>query len=343
MQNVISLTHATDIDGVGSAALIRMKYGIPLGRMFFADYSLEVLAKVEKEVKDAIGDGTTLIIADLAVNDRTMPYFMRIVKSVKARNGRVFWFDHHPWSENAERLLAGLCDVAILGENERYCGAEITRIELGVNSRFAKDFCRIVHYSDFNIRPKAKSDYETIGYYALSIASYHLKSHENGTKALRHIAYVISRGKLLDKTIKDDARRFRRMNDREVGKMLRNVYLSKDMAVGFAGHVQKTYACMKLIEKTGKDIGIYVNLKDGRGHMRSIKSDVSKLAGRFHGGGHVHAAGFSPDFRRYNGFKKESDRRRFVEDLQQAADRLRIFSNVNGSKKGKSSRKPMFN
>ncbi len=343
MENVISLTHATDIDGVGSAALVRIKYGTPLNRIFFTDYNEDMLRHAARGIKGAVRSGTILIIADLAVNDRTLPHFLNIVKTVKRANGRVFWFDHHPWTSKAEKTLAPLCDIAIFGENHRYCGAEITRIELNIKGKFPTTFCRIVHYSDFNIKPPTEKDYRTVGYYALSITSYHLLQIGERTNALRHMAEVISSGKLLDGRIKRDADRFRKLNDMEVKKMLSHVYLGKEIALGFAGHIQKTYACMKLIEKTGKDIGIYVNLKDRRGHMRSIRSDVSRLAQRFRGGGHVHAAGFSPDFKKYNHFRKESDRARFLGDLEKTAVRERIFENVRDDKNKRSSREPMLN
>ncbi len=343
MEDVISLTHATDIDGVGSAALIRMKYHTPMERIFFTDYNIESLEYVERHVRKFISPRTKLIIADLAVNNRTLPHFLKIVRMVKKKGGRVFWFDHHPWTEEAEKELAPLCDVAIFGENNRYCGTEITRIELGIKEKFARDFCRIVHLSDFNIKPKEKKVYNTVGYYALSITSYHMRSIGEWTRALRHMAEVISDGKLFDSRIKSDANRFRRMNDREAEKMLKHVYLGREIALGFAGHIQKTYACMKLIEKTGKDIGIYINTLDKRGHMRSIRSDVSRLAGMFRGGGHVHAAGFTPDFRKYKGLRSERERRRFLEDLERVSRERDIFSNVKDERKGKSSREPMLN
>lgn len=200
-----------------------------------------------------------------------------------------------------------------------------------------------MHYSDFNIKPKARSEREMVGYYALSIASYHTLSVEGNMSALRHIAAVVSSGRFVDKRIKADADRFRKTNDKEVERMLKHVYLGKMIVMGFAGHIQKTYACMKLIDKSGKDIGVYINLKDKRGHIRSISSDILRLAGRFRGGGHAHAAGFSPDFRKYNNFKSESDRKRFLDEMERAAETLRIRKSAGDRRKNRSSRKPMFN
>ncbi len=321
MERVISLTHATDIDGVGSAALIRMRYGVPLGRLFFTDYKRESLEYAERKITGAMRPKTRLIVADLAVGNETLGPFLRIAKRIRASGGKVSWFDHHPWTDEAERKLAPLCETAIFGENRRRCGAEITKDELGLKDAFTRRFCRIVHYSDFNIKPRQEEMRRTVGYYALSIAAYHLMGMERNTAALRRMAGVISGGRLLDAGIRRDAERFRKMSERELKSMLSNIYTGERIALGFAGHIQKTYACMKLIESTGKDIGIYVNLKDKRGHMRSLRSDVSALAALYGGGGHPHAAGFSPDFGRYD-FRTEHGRRGFLAELEASAERL---------------------
>ncbi len=325
MEDIISLTHATDIDGVGSAALIRIRYGIPVERAFFTDYKVESIEAAGKGIRKFLRKGTMLLVADLAVGSETGKAFFDIVKDVKKDGGHVMWFDHHPWDGPYAKKIAMLCDVAIFGENRKYCGTEITKRELGIDGKFENEFSKIVHYSDFAIRPGSHSIYKTVGYYALSIASYQMLPHEEKIAKLRHMTEVISGKKLLDSRIKADADRFRRMNDRETERMMKDLYLGKNMALGFAGDIQKTYACMKLIEETGKDLGIYINTRSGRGHMRSVKSDCSLLAAKFNGGGHPHAAGFSPDFKKYDFFKSRDDKKRFLADLERQAERMGIF------------------
>lgn len=338
MQNVYVMSHISDIDGVGSAALIKMKYNVPTSRIFFTDYTPEGAQRAVQGLEKVLVTKSTLFITDLAVKKSTMPLFVRIIKKVKAAGGKVFWFDHHPWDENAAKNLAPLCDVAIFGENDMYCGAEITRRKLKFNDKFTQRFCRIVHFSDFAIRPKKKEEYNLVGSYALSISLYRMRKPDQYVKALRHIVDVIASKRLTDKQITRDADKFRRLNDRNVEKMQKEMYIGKDIALGFAGDIQKTYACMVMIEKGKRDIGVYINLRDRSGHMRSVKSDCSKLANKFDGGGHPHASGFSPNFRKYNNFKTKSDRIRLLNDLQNT------FNQIKKKKVEKSSaaRRPVF-
>jgi hypothetical protein len=316
MKNVIVISHSSDIDGVGSAALIKMRYGVPTGRIFFTDYSPESLGKISRSVRRIASRGTTLFITDLGVNEDAVSVVYGVLKFIRDGGGRIFWFDHHPWAESYIRRLASMCELSVVGENKLFCATEITRRELGFKDSFTMNFCRIVHLSDFAIAPRSRRDYNTIGAYALSIALYHMRSHDENIRSLRHMVDVISSGRLFDNRIRDDANRFRRLNDRHVEGMLREVYLGDEMALGFGEDIQKTYACMKLMEKTGKDIGVYVNLRDRKGHMRSVHNDCTELASRFGGGGHPHASGFSPDFGKYNNFKKGEDRRKLLLDME---------------------------
>jgi uncharacterized protein len=316
MQNVYVLSHISDIDGVGSAALVKMKYNVPIDRIFFTDYTTEGIKRAEDGLNKALVKNPTLFITDLAVNDETIPIFLRILRKVKSMGGRVFWFDHHPWDKAAIKELVPLCDGAIFGENDLYCATEITRKELMLDDDFTKHFCKIVHFSDFAIKSKKKEEYELVGSYALSISLYRMRKPDEYIKALRHMVEVISGGKLLDNIVKADAERFKKLNDLNVAKMLKETYLGKNIALGFAADIQKTYACMVLIEKSKRDIGIYVNLRDHSGHMRSVKNDCSVLANKFGGGGHPHASGFPPDFKKYNNFKSKEDKKRLLYDLE---------------------------
>ncbi|MDE1768199.1 MAG: hypothetical protein KGH62_02420, partial [Candidatus Micrarchaeota archaeon] len=238
MQNVYVMSHASDIDGVGSAALIKKKFALPDSHLFFTVYSSESIEYVNKMLKGRYASGLTLFIADLGVNDSIADSYLRILKQVKAHGGKVFWFDHHPWTNKAIKMLTPLCDAAIIGENSEYCATEITQKELGLNDSFSKIFTKIVHYSDFNITPKSKSDHKTVGAYALSITYYNTnKSWGKITAKLRHIADVISKGKLLDATITADANKFQKINEDRTREMITDLTVRKDFALGFSKHI----------------------------------------------------------------------------------------------------------
>lgn len=318
-RRAITITHATDIDGIGSAALLKMKYDIPDSRQFFVDYSAEGLERAFVHLRKVHGRGDTLFIADLGLNRGTVKLFSDMIRFVKKNGGHVIWFDHHPWDAEAISSVASACDIAIVGENTRHCATEITYRELGFEDKFTSNFARIVHYSDFNVKPKSMKDRKTIGTYALSIAYYNTMDARERDVRLHRLVNIICSGRLLDAKVRSDARAFERINNERIGKMLGELYLGKRIAVGFSEEIQSTQACAAVMEKSGKDVAVYVNLEKGKGHIRSRIADCSVLASMLGGGGHPHAAGFNIDMKRFGRLKTESDRNGFVDYVDSAA------------------------
>ncbi|MCL4365542.1 hypothetical protein M1590_04440 [Candidatus Marsarchaeota archaeon] len=323
MNNVFVMSHASDIDGVGAAALIRMKYNVPLSHIFFSEYSEEAVYYVHEGLLHVYGKGITLFITDLGVDDRLIKGYLRIINGVRSGGGRVFWFDHHPWSDNAIMQIAKRCYAAIVGENPRYCGTEITFRELGIGGRFAKEFVKIVHYSDFNIKPRTRREYDLVGLYTLSITSYaELKSRNARTSKLRHMANVISSGRLYDKSMESDARRFDIINRKRIRQMLSGMIVRKRFAVGFSKGIQSTAGCIAVREAAKRPIGIYVNTKDWKGHIRCENRDISAFAMNLGGGGHPHASGFFIDPRRFGYLISKRQKERFADFLEKKIDLL---------------------
>ena len=318
MENIAVLSHNADMDGVGAAAMVKMKYGLDSGRLFFSSYGKESVLYAEKLLRKFYSKGFTLFITDLSMNDQMIGTWIQIIKRIKAKGGRVIWFDHHPWGEKGIAKVARLCDIAIVGENERYCATEIVRKELSLDTPFIDEFCRIVHHSDFNLRPRDKRSRQIIKEYALSITSF-TKTGSNGgiQKKLRHMAGVISNRRFTDPMMERASAAFERKNNMRIEKMLKDLHLvGKNMAIGFASGVQSTHACSEIIRKSGRDIGVIFDFKTGKGSIRSVKSDISALAIRLHGGGHPHASGFE--------IKHVSGERKIVEILARSAAKLGI-------------------
>lgn len=293
MKNVFSISHTSDIDGVGGAALVKRKFGIPTNRLFFAGYSRKDIEYIASELQKFDLTDCLVIISDIGSNKPMEESFLNIIDMVREKNGSVYWFDHHPWSEDAIKRVASKCEIAIVGENESYCGTEITRKELGFNDSFTKKFAEIVHYSDFNIKPKMADYYKAIGIYAMSITSYNITDSRASTyRNLRHLAEVISKGRLFDAKVVRDARKFEKLNESRIKKMVSDLFIGKRIALGFSQDIQSTAGCAAIHDNSNRDIAIYVNVRNGKGHIRSKKSDISRLANALGGGGHPHASGF---------------------------------------------------
>lgn len=325
MQNIAVLSHNADIDGVGAATLIKIKYNLPSNRLFFSGYNKESILFAEKRMRKFYKKGFTLFITDLSLNDPVIDTWSKIIKTIKAKGGRVYWFDHHPWSKEAIKKVAKECEVAIVGENEKYCATEIARMELGLATPFIDEFTRIVHYSDFNLKPKDARSRNLIKIYALSLTSFtKSKSGESMLKNLRHYADVISGRRFTDEKITNESKRFEKLNNERIKKMLKEVYLvGSKIAVGFAQGVQSTQGCRALIDATGRDIGIVVDPVAGKGSFRTIKSDISGLAVRLGGGGHPHAAGFEINMKK-NPLDSKVRREKFVQIIQKQATEFKF-------------------
>ncbi len=315
--DAISITHGNDIDGIGSAALIRMRVGISLDRIFFTDYSREGVSRVRKAV-ESISEAngrTDLFITDLGMNKTLLGEYAQIIRAARKGGGRVIWMDHHVWNDEALRKVAGLCDVAIVGENKRYCATEITYRNLGIKGAFAREFVKLVHYSDFNLRPRKEWMRKMIGTYAMSITGYNtLKSQESKEKKLRHVVDVVSGGRFSDKRIESDAALFGRINRRKIAVMLKGLYeINEYASAGFSENIQSTQGCGAIMEKTGCDIAVYVNVAKSTVHLRSAKRDTTRLSSVLGGGGHPHASGFPVDGKAFGQFRTDEGRRKFSE------------------------------
>ena len=64
-KNVFVITHANDLDGIASAALLRMKYNMPLQNLFFTDYSDKWLKYAVSGIERKAKNNGIIFITDL--------------------------------------------------------------------------------------------------------------------------------------------------------------------------------------------------------------------------------------------------------------------------------------
>ncbi len=317
MEAVI-ITHAADLDGISSAALLMRQYNIGIENVVFTHYQRESIEMAVREADELFKEGGTLFITDLNPGKAVVDLFSEVIDNVKAKNGKVFWFDHHPWDADAIRSLGGRCDVAVVGENKDFCAAEITAREIRATGAFVKPLLRVVHHSDFNITPKDKKTYNIIGDYVLSMTYFSSLDWDSTLQKLREMTKALSNEIMIPEFVHDAAVEFTKINDKRLNEMEKTVINGGVVAVGFSPFVGTSEACRRVSKVAGTDIGVYINVDECRGHLRSEESDCSKLAQAFGGGGHPHASGFEFDSERYN-LKTQSGRGKLAQDIIQKA------------------------
>lgn len=321
MRNVAVLSHIADIDGVGAAALVRMRYGMPLSHIFFTGHSRGEVADACAELRGLSGSGVLLFITDLSPNAETIGLYGSLISRTKSNGGSVVWLDHHVWLRDAIRNLAGRCDIAVFGENSKMCATQLVKRFLRLNSRFASEFADNVHYIDLFISTSNRKYVERAELYKLAIA-YYLRggSRRAQQSRLRKLAAAISSGRFITPEVRRDALKFKKVNEERLKLLFSSmVRLSDSIVLGFSRQVDSNDACMGMLAKSGADISILVKTDTGHCSIRSVKADTLPLANALGGGGHPHASGFSLDVRRYNRFRSADSRKRVAELIARKA------------------------
>lgn len=322
------VSHGEDIDGIGSASLLKMRYRIDSRDLFFVNHSLEDFENAIRRIMPRMGAGSVVFFTDLSLNRNLVGPASRFVRSVRSRGGSVVWLDHHYWSDEALERVARRCETAIVGENSLACATDITKRYTRLTGDFVERFVGLVHcidlYLGFDSQPNPAWSRSTARTYSMSINYLGGGPFDAKQKRLRRIADVICSGKFLDGRMRDAARSYGRVNKERIKALLQGMdVVAGRMAVGFSREVDSSEACRAMTDRSGADIGVLVKTDSRTASMRSVKSDIAPLATSMGGGGHPHAAGFEVP-RAYD-IGKASGRKRLLDDIVRRSRKLGIL------------------
>lgn len=321
----VVMTHI-DADGVGSAAVLKMRYGIESKNIFFSGHSRDDTENATRRILRLCGKGTTLYVTDISVNAALVQKVAHFVREVKRRGGSVVWLDHHVWTGKAINAIARQCSTAIVGENSIACATDIAVRYTGLDSAFVRRFADVVHNVDFAKKQKSAWAEDVGRVYSSAISYFNSgRPHDERQRNQRYVVDVIASGRFLDGRLRKAASRFDSLSKVGVAAMLKTVVsASKNVAVGFsdAVMVDSNDACDAIRKKTGSDAVVFVEVLKRSASIRSRRNDVSRLAAEFGGGGHPHASGFN--FAKRYSLETERDRARFVKEIGRKASRIGI-------------------
>ncbi len=326
---IFIITHGNDLDGLGSAALIRRKYYVPLKNVFFLDYGEKKLNYAIEDIVRMSKGKSIVFVADTGMNDRQVSSFKHLILHIKKNGGKVFWFDHHYWKKSQVRDIARICDLAIIGENERACAAEITRAELELKDRFSVMLAKMAHETDFApiLHPYIRNVKNPVEVYGLAFSYYNtIDGIEKQTASLRKVVGMLSSGRFLDKAIVDQAREFESRTKMELSRIERQIYsVNKDFSIGFAQSINSNIACDRIRKMTNSDVVLYIDTTHNKGHFRSTKANIIGLAASFGGGGHPHSAGFDIDRKKFADFRTDRQRQMFVDKVSKSVKGSKLY------------------
>ena len=148
MANTMVVSHADDIDGVGSASLLKLRYHLDSKDLFFVNHSQVDFENTFRRITPRLGKGAIVFFTDLSLNDNLLGMVSSFVRSVNSKGGTVIWLDHHHWSDQALNEVAKKCETAIVGENKYACATDITKRYTRLTGEFVERFVSLVHCID---------------------------------------------------------------------------------------------------------------------------------------------------------------------------------------------------
>lgn len=294
---IISVTHRADYDGIASGALIIRYAYLHLKEpfmVFLKDYSdgpnliEEPLIKL-KECK--------LYIADLSTSFKDLP---KVADRIKRMKGcEVYWFDHHPTSEESVNLLKG-AGVNLDLREDRFVAAKIVFQNLYEKMRIEDEVAKRV--SDYAVEAdnwrfeseETRDLMDLVSFYNYLDEDSPLTP--NLISFLLHLASLKEAGTLLTELHRKHIAIYRKMLDRARKLILNTVDLFElngtKYAIAYSPNlVSGSQAADYLLSTYDVDIAFVVK-EDGTASVRRRGDvDVSKIAKLFGGGGHPYAAG----------------------------------------------------
>ncbi len=288
---IYNLSHMSDFDGIGSAAVIMHYTRMPKENLNFGVYTKESIKGV-KEWTDKIGfSGSVFIISDMPPQKEYIDEIASLLESIKQRNNLVFWIDHHPWEENDYKAISKYLDFAIYGE-KNVCAAEILYSILSKHSDSGKAIAETAHKTDFNIIKE--EDREMLYMLSHTITYMEYNKDLNG---LREMARLISNCEFAAPLIKDNYAKYKAESEKNLeilrSNMKRYEIGKYAIGIGYSKNIQSTQACIFIASQLKTEISIMVDTESRKMKLRSPdnKLDCSVIAKAFRGGGHRYAAG----------------------------------------------------
>ncbi|MGC8730622.1 MAG: DHH family phosphoesterase [Candidatus Micrarchaeia archaeon] len=350
-EKIFFISHLKDFDGIGSAAIAKIAFGNKLERTIFSDFGKNAAEELKGELEKDIPKNSIVMFVDISMNEDAAEIYKELFKKLKESNNLIVWLDHHPIGPQAKRVLEDYADFAIGGE-QKICGAEVLlKYIIEPNEQFINltnekigkinKIGEMAHISDFALRGTPYDKELDEATYA--IASYLDDGDRTGMQeGLNKIAEIIAENVEefdKDEFIVERSALYKKKQTELKEELKSNSYLigNKIKAIvgfNFSGSLQTNDGCSFLLgldkaQKEGAKLAVYVKLKLGSVHLRSIDKaiDTSILAKKFGGNGHPPASAF-PIPGEFKNIRSPEDMKRFAEylekEISETYEKLRV-------------------
>src|ERR671918_247598 len=202
--NCLIFSHEQDVDGLFSAAVLRMIY--PHSEVILTNYGFQNMLAVKNKILSFTGsyDLGTIIISDIGINyESYLPVYEALTIS-KQRGFSNVWINHHVWPEGMKEKFLPICELVLCSESEigmnglKKCATELCIERFAPASTYAKTLGCIAHRTDFPESTKFPLPPLT------GLISYYLGKKELNHKLYSVILDNVSLGILWNTEMQDD-------------------------------------------------------------------------------------------------------------------------------------------
>ncbi len=290
MKNVVIISHDSDLDGIFSASIGLIRY--PQARTFFIDYGAENFEKIGNFINSDhqfSADNGLVIISDLGLNENVTDACKSIFNEAKAKDWKIIWVDHHPWSQYSVDSIKPFAEI-VLDNSGHKCAAELMYETFLPGHRIAANLASIAHTMDFFTKDQYLTPISEL------IRYYH--NFDDLSTRLSNLALKSSLGILWDIEMQGEYNNYVLLREKAKEQVLSamRVLNVKDLKVAFiqsSPYLQTSLFSEEVFQRTQADVAMFYS-KEGKVSIRRNTERISckEIAEALpEGGGHKFAAG----------------------------------------------------
>src|ERR671911_1856421 len=314
--NFLIFSHEQDVDGLFSAAVLRMVY--PQSEVILTNYGFQNMLAVKDKILSFTQSRNcgTIIISDIGINYESYPPVYEALSTSKRRGFSNIWIDHHVWPEGLKEKFSAICEMLLRSETEigtngvKKCATEICIERFAPASAYAETLGCIAHRTDFPESVRFPLPPLT------GLISYYLGEKELNHKLYSVILDNVSRGILWNTEMQEDMIHASRLIDESIMRSVKSMVI-KEFDIKSPGTIEqvgnvrvaitkadsfvsRSILLGKIIDESEIDLAVAYT-SDGKLSLRrrihtlpekGLHIDCSKVAAAFReGGGHPGAAG----------------------------------------------------
>lgn len=290
MKNVVIFSHDSDLDGIFSASIGLIRY--PQARTYFIDYGAENFRKIGKFIDsdhEFSDDKGLIIISDLGLNENVTDTCKSILNEAKAKDWKIIWVDHHPWSQHSVDSIKPFAKI-VLDNSGRKCAAELMYETFLPGHRIAANLASIAHTMDFFTKDQYLTPISEL------IRYYH--NFDDLSTRLSNLALKSSLGILWDIEMQGEYNNYVVLREKAKEQVLSamRVLNVKDLKVAFiqsSPYLQTSLFSEEVFQRTQADLAMFYS-QEGKVSIRRNTERISckEIAEVLpEGGGHKFAAG----------------------------------------------------